>query len=354
MNEEERAEWLARAIDDLLNYDRQRPKEPPPPELEREELNALMRIASARVDSSNKMMHTGLLYEGEVWQTVLDRLDRRRFSREVKPFDLNEQADDAATVRALEKMEVDELREIARLRRELAEQASSIAEEHRGDVWSRVQSRLEAEPERRRTFPFFRRAARPERSAPEPARGQRARSRVESAAKEVNGLMDLARTRRYGSRVVRKTARRSEDRVWDRVSSSVLQRGERIAAARGPLWPKLAVAGAIGALSVAALGPLPATGVAGHPVVRFVGSVAEHISVTEVNRAPGEAGTPVVVAGTEMTAAEASLRLGVVVLTPEAPAAFEHTSSRFFEEPLTAVSGGTFVLTYAGADGAGI
>ena len=49
MNDEERADWLARAIDDLLNRDRQRPKEPPPPELERDELNTLMRIAGERM-----------------------------------------------------------------------------------------------------------------------------------------------------------------------------------------------------------------------------------------------------------------------------------------------------------------
>jgi len=354
MNEEERADWLARAIDDLLNYDRQRPKEPPPPELDREELNALMRIASARVDSSNKLMHTGLLYEGEVWQTVLDRLDRRRFSREVRPFDVNERADDAATARALEKMEVDELREIARLRRELAEQASSIAEEHRADVWNRVQSRLEATPDRRWIFPFFRRAGRPERSLAAIDRGQAGTGRSESAAEEVNGLMELARIRRYGSRIVRKAAQRSESPVWERVSRSILERGERSAAPRGSLWPKLAVAGAIGALVVAALGPLPATGIAGHPVVRVVGSVAEHIGVREVSAPPGEAGKPVVVEGTEMTAAEASLRLGVGVVTPEAPEGFEHTSSRFFDEPLTAASGGTFALTYVGPDGAAI
>ena len=87
MNEEERADWLARAIDDLLNKDRQRPKEPPPPQLDREELNALMRIASARADSAQSLMHTGLQYEGEVWQRVLERLDRRQSPRAVRAFD---------------------------------------------------------------------------------------------------------------------------------------------------------------------------------------------------------------------------------------------------------------------------
>ena len=77
MNEKERADWLARAIDDLLSSDRQRPKEPPPPELERDELNSLMRIAEERLDDSQTRTQTGVQYEGEVWKGVLRKLEHQ-------------------------------------------------------------------------------------------------------------------------------------------------------------------------------------------------------------------------------------------------------------------------------------
>src|SRR4029453_5372544 len=110
MNEEERAEWLARAIDDLVNKDRSRPKEPPPPELDRQELNALMRIAASRADAAQSSAHTGLQYEGTVWRRVPEPLDRRRVSREVRPLDAGEPGlDEAAAARALEQMEIEEL-----------------------------------------------------------------------------------------------------------------------------------------------------------------------------------------------------------------------------------------------------
>src|SRR2546422_11761655 len=157
MNEEERAEWLARAIDDLLSRDRSRPKEPPPPEFERQELNALLRIADSRAKQGDASIQAGVQYEGAVWRRVLERLDRRRISREVRPLDAIEPAnpEEIAAAKALEEMEIGELREIARLRRMMAERAASIAESHRDHVWDRVQSRIHAQPQKRWPFTFF-------------------------------------------------------------------------------------------------------------------------------------------------------------------------------------------------------
>src|SRR5438132_11386378 len=157
MNEEERAEWLARAIDDLLNKDRSRPQEPAPPKFERQELNALLRIANARAEQGDASIQTGVQYEGAVWRRVLERLDRRRTSREVRPLGASEPAnpEEAMAARALEEMEIGELREIARLRRMMAEQAASMAAPHRDHVWERVQSRIQAQPQKRWPFTFF-------------------------------------------------------------------------------------------------------------------------------------------------------------------------------------------------------
>jgi hypothetical protein len=335
MNEEERADWLARAIDDLLRQDRQRPKEPPPPELDREELNALMRIASARAEASHSLMHTGLRYEGEVWQRVLQRLDRRRTPRGTGAANAappGPSAEEAAAARALQEIGVDELREIARIRRRLAERAAMIAESHRDEVWRRVQSRLGANSEKKRWFPFFRsqRRSGQTRSAPQESRTP--------ARKQAAGLTRIAQSRTYWSRGCDDEAAQSrQDRTGEVTPSA--------------LWPRFAVTAAIGAIVLTAVGPLPATGFADHPIGNFLWSVAEYIGFREIDQPPPVAPVDSVTSATEMTAAEASQRLGVPVPLPEAPAGFQLTSSRYFEQPLTAEGGGTFALTYAGSGG---
>jgi len=358
MNEEERADWLARAMDDLLARDRSRPKEPPPPALDKEELNALMRIARARADSAHTLMHTSLQYEGEVWQRVIERLDRRRTPRVVRSLDASEpvsEAEESAAARELEQMEIEELREIARMRRMLAERAAAIAEAHREQVWRRVQARLQGQSRTRWVFRFFRPRVEDERLASAIDQVAAGHDVPDSGEEETDSLVAIARTRRYWSQMTRRGAEERQDRLWDRVSGAIGQ-GQRGDGAERRLWPRLAVAGALGAVVIAALGPLPATGFAHHPVAAFLWSMAEHIGFREVDQPP-PALPPVdgVTQATDITAAEASQRLGVPLSVPaEAPAEFELTSSRFFELPLTAQAGGTFALTYAGADGAAI
>jgi len=351
MNEEERADWLARAIDDLLKRDRLRPKEPPPPELDREELNALMRIARARADAADSLMHTGLQYEGEIWQRVLERLDRRRSSRRVQPFDASgplSEADQIAAARELDEMEIDELRGIARMRRELAERAASIAEEHREHVWQRVQSRLQAQSPKKWSFPFFRRQGGDERLAASLDRIAAGDDVRDFGEEEIDSLVGIARTRRYWSQMARKAAEEREGRLWTRIASVISQRPQT-ASARTATWARLAAAGALGAIVLAALGPLPATGLADHPVAGLVRFIGEYVGVSETDEAPSVPPVAGVTEGIEIGAADASLRLGVPVAVPvEAPAGFELTASRFFEEALTADAGGAFALTYGG------
>ncbi len=73
MNEDERADWLARAIEDLIRGD---PPMEPPPGLDRSELDALTRVARARLERGRVSAHEALRYEKQVWQEVLSRLDR--------------------------------------------------------------------------------------------------------------------------------------------------------------------------------------------------------------------------------------------------------------------------------------
>jgi len=320
MNEEERADWLARAIDDLLSKDRSRPKEPPPPKFERQELNTLLRIADARAKQGDASIQAGVPYEGAVWRRVLERLDRRRTSREVRPLDAGQplNPEEAMAARALEEMEIDELREIARLRRQMAEQAASIAETHRDHVWERVQARIQAQPQRRWPFTFFV----PKKDKPP----------ISSRS------VDPADSAPHVER--RAAARRA------RLISTTLE-------ATG--WWKTAAAAAAVVLIGVALAPLPATGFADHPVANLVRSIGEHLGVREAAAPPPPPPASAVVQGSEITSAEASERLGAAVVVPAAPpAGFELTSARFFDQALTADAGGTYALTYSRSGGSSI
>jgi hypothetical protein len=301
-------------------------------------------------------MHTGIQYEGEVWQRVLQRLDRRRTPRTVRPFDATEaatEADEAAASRDLQEMEVDELRQIARLRRQLAEQAVSIAEAHRAEVWKRVQSRLDVNTKRKWWSQFFRRADDRERLAAALDRATTAEDGRDSGDDEIGKLAGRG-SRTYWSRFAR-AANAGQGRRREDDTTPTGEREQRAPPGGAGLWPRLAVAGALGALVVAALGPLPVTGFAGHPVARAARSVGEFIGVSETQTPPEIGGVPVISEGTDMTAAEASQRLGVRVVVPAAsPDGFALTSSQFFETPLTADAGGTFALTYAAADGSAL
>jgi len=328
MNEEERAEWLARAIDDLLSTDRSRLNDTPPPKFERQELNALLRIAHARAEEGNASIQAGVQYEGAVWRRVLERLDRRRTSREVRPLDANESADleETTAAMALEHMEIDELREIARLRRMMAERAASIGEAHRDHILERVQSRLQPQPQKRWPFTFF---------VPKRGKAPLADGADGFAASAGDSLLDRER----------RAAQRSAKRAYVEQPHPNLTIG----------WRKTAAAAALVVLIAVALAPLPATGFAEHPVAGLVRSIGEHLGVKETGEPPPPPPATSVVEGSEITAAEASERLGASVAVPtNPPPGFELTSARFFEHALTADSGGAFALTYTRTGGSNV
>ena len=73
MKEDERAEWLARAIENLISGE---PPAAPPPGLARAELDALTRVARARLEAGRTTARDAAQYERQVWQEVLSRLER--------------------------------------------------------------------------------------------------------------------------------------------------------------------------------------------------------------------------------------------------------------------------------------
>src|SRR3990172_8830333 len=167
MKGQERANKLARAIDDLLQGCR-------PDKLDDEELEELLQIAGIRLEAASSAAHVGAQHEGMVWRQVLDRLQGGEASEPV--WGAND---------------------------------PTVAQARWGPFWLRIH---------------------PGRS-----------------------------TRLLGSHQPR---------------SGVFEPG-------GHPWRKLAVAGAVVALFLAAIGPIPATGLADHTAAQFVRFVGEHVGVSE-------------------------------------------------------------------------
>ncbi len=358
MNEGERAEWLARAIDDLLKRDRQSEAAAGRPAgLEAGELEALMRVARARLATANETAHAGVQYEGAIWQRVLSRLeaqpehsdsgDAPNWLTNAGAFAAGTDADDSDP----SWLEIDalELREIALLRRRMAEEAAALAEGHREAVWRRLQSRIQEHPQKAGVLSFLHSLLQ-----------QPPRKQEPSDDELLDDLIRLARGRREASAQTEPAFSR-RTRLWARVVSGLSGQIPGLEAADGASRARsrasrrrlvnFASAVAIGVLVIAALGPIPATGLADHPAAELARFVGQRTGVTETAAPPAAAGDAAIVRGTDANAAQASTQLGFAVAEPAAiPEGFERTSSQVYPQALTAAEGGMFVLTYEGDD----
>jgi hypothetical protein len=83
--------------------------------------------------------------------------------------------------------------------------------------------------------------------------------------------------------------------------------------------------------------------------------MAEQVGVRETARAPSVSAEEfAITTGREVTVAEASRLLGVPVRVPPAPEGFTLVDSRYLDAALSAESGGTYALFYAGLDAASV
>ena len=367
MNEEERAEWLARAIDDLLKGDRQsEPVSEPLAGLEAEELKALMRVARARLDKARDSSHAGVQYEGAIWQQVLSRLDSHfEGDRSGLASELDWLADAGKSAGmqnpevedpSWRHAEIEELREIALLRRRIAEEAASFAEEHREAVWRRLQSRIQQHPQKAGVFSFLRRLW------PNAARSRVAsdRNSVQASDDEtLDGLIRIARARRETSGTAGFASRPRLEQLWARIvpglSDQLLgQQGHsNLSRRRSQRWPLkasyIAASGAVAALVIAAIGPIPATGLANHPAADFVRFLGHHAGVTETSAPPAAPEDGTLSQGVDASASEAASLLAIPVREPATmPQGFTRTSSQYFPQALTAAEHGMFVVIYDG------
>ncbi len=347
MKEQGRADELAQAVQDLLEGQ-------PVPDLQDEDLNGLLRMARLRRDAARAAAHASAQHEGSVWQQLLARLGRlpgKKQAGNAAGTPIGASADDP------EMLDFKELEGIIDLRRKMAEQAASLADVHREAVWRQVQARIQDRSSRRGLLPLPR--LHPEARALASAVDNLVlgESIWEATDSRLKDLLDLAHTRRaMGQAAAVASSQRIQGRLWARLRPRLLarllehQRPNASLAAGARPWPKLAAAAAALALVLAALGPLPATGFADHPVAQFVRFAGRHLGVTETSSPPTVPPVTVIVEASSVSAAQASQLLGLPVRQPTfLPSGFQAVSAKYFPQPLTANDGGVFLLAYAAA-----
>jgi hypothetical protein len=97
---------------------------------------------------------------------------------------------------------------------------------------------------------------------------------------------------------------------------------------------------------LAALGPLPATGFADHPVAHLINLVEQRVGVEEVD-GPPTTQVPTTAPEEPIAPEEAAQRLGIAVRQPSyLPEGFQLASSVYYPQSLTSPEQGTFVLIY--------
>jgi hypothetical protein len=230
--------------------------------------------------------------------------------------------------------------DVIAMRRQIADNALTIAEQHREDVWSKVQERL----------------ADGGTKTPVATATAATTSNVifSSGDPEFDSLVRISR----GNSHLPPRDPEMTQRLWDRVGglpdANELERTleARWAASAGipaSLAIKALGAAVAIALLVVAIGPLPSTGFADHPFVEALGTIAGATGVVESSEPP-PAPTPNgdTVARHSMTIDDARESLNLPLADPAyLPAGLSLDASTSYEAGITS-SSGMFALTYVG------
>lgn len=322
MNEEERAERFARDLDQFLFGSQN-----PPADLDDDDLTSLMDVANRRLDRSNATRQRAEEYEADVWERLLARLD-----------------DDAGAEDAADPtLDATGMTDVIAMRRRVAEDAQTLAEAHRDDVWARIEERLAGDGSQ--SVATAGEVSRPA-GAPYTSDDPEFDSLVRIALGNAHSPpRDPEMTQRLWARVGGfpdpREMERSLDKRWEPASipASLAAKALGLAAAV--------------AILVAAVGPLPTTGFADHPFVEAVGHLAGETGVVESDEpppAPSTDATPV--EGSVTTVEEARALLDLAVAVPAyLPHGMEAISSNYYATGITSLEGGVYSLAYSNADG---
>jgi hypothetical protein len=179
---------------------------------------------------------------------------------------------------------------------------------------------------------------------------------------DIDELLQVAQLRRFVGRSLAAAGSPYKRRLWTvlrmrlatslRRQSYAAQRPSIIATVGRLSWQQAAAAAAAIALLLAALGPLPATGFAEHPISHLMSFVEQRVGVQEVD-GPPPTEVPVTASETPIAPEEATQRLGLAVRQPSyLPEGFQLARSSFYPQSITTPEQGTFLLVYTvgGAD----
>jgi hypothetical protein len=320
MTEQERADWLARAVDALIH----KTGEEPDAGIRDKKLLSLVRVAESRARASRERLAAAESgHQGRVWDKVLARLTET--TQQAGQPD----ADDAA---AMARLIAD--------RRNLSQEMMDLAEGYRDDVWARVKKRV-AHPHTSAHYEsgfWSHRADRATAGEAKPAYSSgdaQFDSLVRAALAHGSPALGMAGVGRGSMR----TSRFGEDR--------------RAPVGKGPrlLSSGLGLAAAA-ALLLAAAGPLPATGLADHPARDLFDEAANALGVSATAAPPPSVEAGEVVTGITVTLPEARLLMGLPVAQPNAlPGDFALVASRYYPAAIAAREGGLFSLNYENGEG---
>jgi hypothetical protein len=362
MDDRERADKLAKAIEEMVQGR-------VPEDVDDEELKELLKIARIRLDAARIGAEASEEGRDEVFQRLLARLSLRHPGEE---GDWPEPEDGAPTAENIargmepgegdpEQGDVRQLQAVIGLRREAAEQAVAVAERYGNAVWQRVEARILAQRSDKRSlirWPFRRRDRRPEELGAALDRMILGEPIWEAPDSKLAQLVHVARLRRAAAVTAGGGFVDQQERVWARIRPRLIV---NVRAARTPQvferraaapWPKLAAAGAVMAVVIAGLGPIPATGFAQHPAAQFYRFVAGQVTVSETSSPPPQAPVSEVLAPEDVTLQEAQVLLGLAAFEPSyLPEGYQKVSARFYEKGITSAEGGVFVLTYESTEG---
>ena len=265
MNEEERAERFARDLDQFLFGGINEP----PSDLDDHDLSSLFDVARRRVDKSEAARQQAERYESDACEKLLSSLNP-----EDEPATGHTPAVDGDTVDSRE------MRDVISMRRQIAEDALSLAEQHREDVWNRINERVADDNGKRQ----------PVLATSDAQATHSPHSSFTAADPEFDSLVRIA----LGSAHAPPRDPEMTERLWARVggfpNSRDLERSldERWTGTSVPVSLTVKAVGfaAAVALLVAAIGPLPATGFADHPFVEVVNHLAGATGVIEPNDPP--------------------------------------------------------------------
>jgi hypothetical protein len=173
---------------------------------------------------------------------------------------------------------------------------------------------------------------------------------------DIDELIQVAQLRRFVGQSLAAAGSPYKRRLWTflrvrlatslRRQSYAAQRPSLIAAVGRLSWQRAAAAAAAVALLLAALGPLPATGFAGHPISHLLSFVEQRVGVQEVDGPPPNE-VPTSVPGQSMLPEQAQSLMALPLKEPSyLPDGFELASSLYYAESMTSPEQGTYVLMY--------